>query len=499
MNRSKHALYNVIATVGQKIVIIICGFILPRLILTAFGSAVNGTVSSIASFLGVITLMECGFDSVAKTAFFRPLADHDHDILSKTYVAANTFFKKVAYIFVGYTLIIAVVFPFLTDNDRGFLFNATLVIIMAIGSFAQEYVGITYEVLFNADQRSFVASTLQICTVIINTIVCVILINSGATIHIVKMVSAVLFVVRPLMLYFFGHRKYKINYQTQKDPNILSNKWDNFGQSIATFVNSKTDYVLITIILSMKDASVYAIYTLVTGSLQGLLSALSTGFASGLGNMYANGEKEAFKKNFSLYEFVNTFCTFLLYSVAGVLLISFVRNYTAGVHDANYIQPIFGYILVAGAAINVLRNPYWYIAVNANKFKEISKSAYVEALINLVVSLFLVFPFGITGLAIGTLVAAVYRTSWLIYYSTKHISGSKISSVIKRYAINLIAAAALILVSNIIRFNPVSLTQWVVYATIITVIATVIFAIFNAVFYKEDAKELLTHIRKAIK
>lgn len=56
--RSKKAIKNIIASLGQQFVAIICGLILPRAIIGAYGSNVNGLVSSITQFLAYITLLE---------------------------------------------------------------------------------------------------------------------------------------------------------------------------------------------------------------------------------------------------------------------------------------------------------------------------------------------------------------------------------------------------------------------------------------------------------
>ena len=56
--REKRLFYNTISSLVFQVTTIICGFILPRLILNAFGSEVNGLVNSITQFLGVISFLE---------------------------------------------------------------------------------------------------------------------------------------------------------------------------------------------------------------------------------------------------------------------------------------------------------------------------------------------------------------------------------------------------------------------------------------------------------
>lgn len=67
--RQKRLLYNTVSSLIFQLTTIICGFILPRLILNAFGSEVNGLVNSIAQFLGVISFLELGVGAVVQSAF----------------------------------------------------------------------------------------------------------------------------------------------------------------------------------------------------------------------------------------------------------------------------------------------------------------------------------------------------------------------------------------------------------------------------------------------
>ena len=49
---------NTLASLISQVTTLICGFILPRIFLKYYGSEVNGLVSSITQFLGVISFLE---------------------------------------------------------------------------------------------------------------------------------------------------------------------------------------------------------------------------------------------------------------------------------------------------------------------------------------------------------------------------------------------------------------------------------------------------------
>ena len=57
----------------------------------------------------------------------------------------------------------------------------------------------------------------------------------------------------------------------------------------------------------------------------------------------------------------------------------------------------------------------------AGHYKQTQWSAIIEAAVNIAVSVVLVFKFGLTGVAIGTLAAMVYRTAYLARYLSRNI------------------------------------------------------------------------------
>ncbi len=50
MTNNKQLSLNILISILNQLVIIVCGFILPRVLLESFGSTVNGLVTSIRQF-----------------------------------------------------------------------------------------------------------------------------------------------------------------------------------------------------------------------------------------------------------------------------------------------------------------------------------------------------------------------------------------------------------------------------------------------------------------
>ena len=76
--RGRKAAINSFFYLLEEVVSVICGFILPRLILSAFGSKYNGLTTSITQFLGAAVLLRSGLGGATRAALYKPLAEHDN-------------------------------------------------------------------------------------------------------------------------------------------------------------------------------------------------------------------------------------------------------------------------------------------------------------------------------------------------------------------------------------------------------------------------------------
>lgn len=134
--RKKKLIYNTVSSLIYQIVTIVCGFILPRVILNYYGSEVNGLVNSITQFLQIIAFLDLGIGAVVKTSLYKPLADGDNKQISMIYCSADKFFKNLARILVIYIIILMIIYPNFIDVNFGIVYTITLIIAIGISYFA---------------------------------------------------------------------------------------------------------------------------------------------------------------------------------------------------------------------------------------------------------------------------------------------------------------------------------------------------------------------------
>lgn len=191
---------NILVNILLQITVICSGLIIPRLIIGAYGSETNGVISSITQFLSYITLLEAGIGGVIKAELYGPLLKKDSNELGKIIVAVERFYRKIGGVFILYIAVLAVIYEKISNTQFDWIFTASLVIILGISSLIQYFFGITYQTLLQADQKYWLTSGTQIATILLNIILSIVLIQVGASVHMVKLMTAFVFCLRPLIL-----------------------------------------------------------------------------------------------------------------------------------------------------------------------------------------------------------------------------------------------------------------------------------------------------------
>lgn len=499
MTRSKNASKNIITSLVLQVVVAVCGLILPRAIIGAYGSGVNGLVASITQFLSYISLLDAGVGQVIKAVLYKPIAEKDKNMIAKILNASQKFFNKLALCFVIYVGVLCFLFPTLVANEFSADFTVPLIIIIAISTMAEYLFGVTYRLFLQASQETYVTEAIQIGTTVLNTVVAVILIKTGASIQAVKLATALIFVLRPVLQNIYVRKKYKISLKKNKEKYILKQRWDGFAQHVAAVLHENTDIVLLTIFSTTVEVSVYAVYLMVMTAIKGLVKAFTSGMDAIFGDMRARGEKENLRKKFGLYEVAYFSVIMVVFACTASLILPFVSLYTADVTDVNYYRPAFAILMTAAELMYAIRLPFSALVLSAGHFKQTRKGAWLEAGLNITVSLILVGKMGIVGVAIGTLVAMTVRTTEFIIYGSKKILEQGWGRKLWHAAVTIMGAAGAVAICNLVNGEINGYGGWIMWGVVDAAIAGGVMILVNLLFFRKEFLELLKYLWRKVR
>ena len=494
MSRQKKLAINTISSIIKQLVVLICGFILPRVILNHFGSSINGLTSSIVQFISLISVFDAGMGIVIQAALFKPLANDDKDKISRIMVAGQRFYHKFVIILFVYIISLAFIYPLIVQKDFDYLFTMVLVFCISISSFGQYAVGVTNAALIEADQKSYINIWAQIFTIILNTILCVVLVNLDCSIQIVKLVSSSVYLIRPIFLMLYVRKKYCIDWRARPEKNEIPQKWNGFAQHVAAIVVANTDIVVLTLFSKIENVSIYSVYFLVINGIKDIIVAMTIGTRSYFGSMIANDEKNKLNLFFKKFEWLTNNISVLLYSITIVTIIAFVKIYTFGISDVDYMQKTFSILLSIAYFIYCIRLPYSMLINAAGHFKNTQLSAILEAIINIVVSISMVYFLGLIGVAIGTICAMLFRLIYFIIYTKGRIVEYSFFDKIKIFIFDVLAALVMIIPTSFIKINDDTFFWWIIYAIEVSLCCIGLLVIMNLLFYFNDVKWMIQRI-----
>lgn len=498
--RARALKYNALTSLLSEVVVFVCGLILPRMILSIYGSASNGLVSSISQFLGFSVVLRAGVGAVTRAALFKPLADHDVEQINRIMAATRTYMQKIALIIGGGVFLFSIIYPFMVIDEYDWLYSFAMVLVLGITVFADNFFGIKNMILLQADQKYYIQTLASILSQILSCVVSIILMQMHLDMLIVKLGSVVALLSRPAFLEFYVKKNYHLDLSVKPDNLALQQRWDAFAQQLAIIINGNIPVVLITLFAPLSSVSVYTVHFMVVNNMGKIVQAPLTGLSSTFGNMLATGENENIKKVFNFIQWGVFSAGILLFGITAVMLTPFVDVYTRSVTDVDYHQPLFGMLMVIAVLFNCLRMPYQMLVEAAGHFKQTRNGAILEVVLNIIISVLLVWKMGIMGVVIGTIIACIVRTLQYSVYSMKHILHLSVWNAAKSYLIYLGAGALGVFVcQHFFDINATDYLNWALQAIPVSIIFVVIIGLFSLLFNRQEILYLWKRIKSSHK
>lgn len=481
--KTKLVKVNIATAAIYQIIVVICGFILPRFLLKYFGSEINGLVNSVTQFLSVVSFMELGVGAVVSSSLYGPLAERKWNEISQIVSAADVFFKKIAHVLMGYVAILTLIYPYINSGAFDMFFSGSLIVIISVNSFAQYYFGVVDNIILNADQKSYIVYSSQAAVHLLNTIICILIMQMGAGIHMVKAVTAGIYLLRPVLVRQYIKKNYLFRRHVKYRVNVLGQKWNAMAQHISECVLDSTDVIILTIFSTLSNVSVYGVYNLVVYNLKNFfLIAITSGVLPTFGNLYATNKKQDLYHFFKKTEWIIHNLVILIFGITAVMVVPFVMVYTKGIMDAEYVQPMFALLIVFAHACHCIRLPYFLMIKATGHYKQTQRCFIASTTANIIISILFVKKIGLVGVAIGTLAAMAYQTFSLAVYVYRQFFTDNTGELIKRILLDGIAVTGIIWSGKAFVFTEVTYIGWIIMAFKVAITACILTVAINLIF-----------------
>ena len=496
--RTKLSIYNSISAVILQLVNMAVNLVLPQIMITVYGSSVNGLVSSIRQFISYFSLVEAALSGAAVYALYKPLSEKNEDDINGILSASNRFYNISGFIFSALVLITAFLYPMFTSG-QGISVVTIASLVMIIGaSGALEFFAVgKYKVLYTADQKSYVISLINAAAVAINAVIILILASLRMDIVIVQMVALISFFARSAMYILYGKLKYpQIDLKAPPMNQALDKRWDSLILQVLGVTSTATPVVVTSLMLGLKEASVFVVYNMVFVSVLALLTTFSNGLSAMFGDLLVRKEIGILQKAYQQYEYLYYALVTWGYSCAAILIMPFMEIYTVRFTDAEYIRPLIAALFVAVGIVSNIKTPQGMLVISAGLYKETKLQSLIQAIIIVVFSVALAPLLGIAGVLVGSILSNLYRDIDLIFYIPKMVTKLKPTMTIRRVLrIFVLFFATVFPTLYYIDIKPDNLVQWALYAIPVALWAFLVIGGGNLLIERKIAGEIADRLR----
>ena len=137
-SRTKSAVLNVLFNSCYQVVNTVVNILIPPMIMTKFGSVVNGLVSTIKQILSYVQLLGAGISESTVVSLYKPLSDKNEKKISAIFNACATTFFRMGMLFNTGALAIAFLYPLFMKEDINYLFGVLLILVLYLQCVVQE-------------------------------------------------------------------------------------------------------------------------------------------------------------------------------------------------------------------------------------------------------------------------------------------------------------------------------------------------------------------------
>lgn len=405
----------------NQFIILAFGIILPRMFIMSYGSEVNGLISSANHVFTYLSLLEAGVGTATLQALYRPIAVNDRKSICSIMAATDKFYRRTGIVYSCCVIALAFIFPFALKTDIEYWTCCGIILFGGASNVLTYFFQAKLGILLSAEGKSYIQSNLSTFIYIFTSGLKIVFIAAGFNVLVVQSIYVLSAAIQALFYTLYFRKNYPwLNLSVKPDYQSIAQRNSVLVHKVTELIFGNTDVLILTFITGLKPVSVYTLYSSFFNIVKSALYSVSSGVSYAMGQCF-DTNKEQFNKMFNAFETYYMGMTFAFYTLLCLMITPFLNLYVKSVHDIEYVDKWLPILFTSVFLLQAGRGPASMAINYAQHFKKTQNRAIAEAVINLSITIFAVFRYGIYGALIGTIAALLYRTNDMIIYSNKYI------------------------------------------------------------------------------
>lgn len=494
----KKSFLNVFIGIGSQIIIMCLAIVIPRFVLTNYGSEVNGLFNSVSQIYSYIVLLESGVGAATLQTLYKYIDKGSKSDISSIISSAHGFYKKISYVYIACVFVVGFLFSVLTDSSINRVYIFLIFLLQGISGVVNFRFIAAEKLILTVEGKNYITNGVATITSIVTSIGKIILVNLQINIVLLQTFYCMVTIGQLLFYYIYFKKKYGwLDLKAPPNKEALYQKKYFMITEISWTAFSCTPMVLLSFFCDFKIVSVYAIYNLVFSSLSTLLNTVYYGTQFVLSREY-HQSKEKYILLHDSYDCCFDFLIFASMAICYVMILPFIKLYTAGISDINYIDKYLPFLFCLVQLLSWIRYVSGNLVNISGHVNKVTKISIAETVINIVVSVVLVNFIGIYGVLIGTSIALLLKSNYLIVYANKAILQRSAFQTYKTVAVNFLLFVLVMAVASKIDLYCDNYFQWLIRAICCAAVIIIVFLIGNVLANIKLFKFILTFAKSLI-
>lgn len=403
--------------VVEQLLVYILSFVYRTIFLMILSKQYLGISGLFTNILQVFSLTELGIGSVIVYRLYKPIKEEDTELCHALMIFYKNIYQVIALVVF---LLGCAFFPYLNNiiADTSNIpedINLTIIYWLFVLQNITSYLFVYSQSLLVADQKNYVISFASSIYNIISTILKILILIAFKD-YTYSLISGIISsIIYNFLFSKYIKNKYKYIYDGElrldrKQKNeIYKDTGSLMCHKIGYVVLNSTDSIILSKYIGVTVLGIYSNYSFISLAIDSILNKMLGSFVSTIGNLSLEKDIE---NRFNVYKHL-LFINFWLVSFCTICFFTLVNPFISVWLDRSYILGIETVIVIS---CNLFFNSAGIINsvfINANGLFVMDKiRPLIQAVINLLFSVYLVKKIGLPGIFIGTLISNITTTWW---------------------------------------------------------------------------------------
>lgn len=459
----------------SQVITLLLGIIIPKLMIVSYGSEVNGLLSSIRQVFVYVALLEAGIGTASLQALYAPIATNDKKRTCEIMSATNRYYKRTGILYGIAVIALAIIYPIVVKSDIPVFVVVAVIFFQGASGVINYFFQGKFTILLRVDGKSYITTNATTIVSVASKLIQIGLMLTGFDVVMVQFSYFVVNLLQMIYISLYVKKHYAwLDLSVEPDYASLSQSKNVIIHQVSGLIFNNTDIIVLTLFCDLKTVSIYSLYSLIVSCVSNIIDTLCSSVEFVLGQAF-NSDRNYFLKLQEVYETYYLGISFFFFTVTLIMLPSFMRVYSQGITDAQYVDKYLPLLFVTLNVLMYARRTSSQIINFAGHFKQTQVRSIIESSINLTVSLVLVFKIGVYGVLIGTIVALFYRTNDVIIYANWNILGRKPWKTYRRWIQNLFVMISSVFLINNILPDIENYFSWLVNAAWVSIVCGAVY------------------------